>query len=155
MAEATSESAPAHNTVRVKFLTGGLVILLAVAYLIVSSLGSTAQFFLTVTELRGKGIDVIGDDVRVSGVVIGDSIHYDAQTWRLAFDIVDSLDDLSDPLHVVYVGPRPDLLQHEAQVIVGGMWSKDGTFYAHNRDDSLLLKCPTRYEEQSPEQIEK
>jgi len=154
MAEVALEELKTSNSSRAKFLVGGLVILVAVGYLIVSSFGSSAQYFLTVAELRAKGADIIGDDVRISGVVDGDSIIYDAQSLRLEFNIVDSLDDVSNPLHVVYVGPKPDLMQHEAQAIIEGMWQDDGVFYAHNRADSLLLKCPTRYEEDFPEQID-
>jgi cytochrome c-type biogenesis protein CcmE len=154
MADMAIEGAKASNASRTKFLAGGLIILLAVGYLIVSSFGSSAQFFLTVEELRAKGADIIGDDVRISGVVNGDSIRYDAQSLKLEFDIVDSLDDPSNPLHVVYFGPQPDLLKHEAQAIIEGTWQEDGVFYAHNRADSLLLKCPTRYEEEFPNQVE-
>lgn len=154
MTEAVLERTETSNAARAKFLVGGLVILLAVGYLIVSSFGSSAQYFLTVSELRDKESTIIDDDVRISGVVIGDSIRYETQVLRLEFDIVDNLDDLSDPLHVVYIGPKPDLMQHEAQAIIKGVWSEDGTFYAHDRSDSLLLKCPTRYEEDFPEQTE-
>jgi len=154
MAEVALEKIQTGSGSRAKFLVGGLVILLAVGYLIVSSFGSSAQYFLTVAELRTKGADMIGDDVRISGVVNGDSIVYDAQALRLEFDVVDSLDDLSNPLHVVYIGPKPDLMQHEAQAIIEGAWQDDGVFYAHTRADSLLLKCPTRYEEDYPEQVE-
>ena len=154
MAEVALEEIKTSSNSRAKFLVGGLVILLAVGYLIVSSFGSSAQYFLTVAELRAKGAAMIGDDVRISGVVNGDSIVYDAQALRLEFDVVDSLDDLSNPLHVVYIGPKPDLMQHEAQAIIEGAWQDDGIFYAHNRADSLLLKCPTRYEEDYPEQVE-
>lgn len=154
MAETVLETTQTSNASRTKFLIGGLVILVAVGYLIVSSFGSSAQYFLTVAELRDKASTMIGDDVRISGVVIGDSIRYDAQSLRLEFDVVDSLDDSSNPLHVVYIGPKPDLMKHEAQAIIEGVWREDGTFYAHDRADSLLLKCPTRYEEDFPEQVE-
>jgi cytochrome c-type biogenesis protein CcmE len=50
----------------------------------------------------------------------------------------------------VYVGPRPDLLRDEAQAIVTGHLGEDGVFYA----DELLLKCPTRYQEEVPLQAE-
>jgi cytochrome c-type biogenesis protein CcmE len=154
MTEAVLEGTQAHNTSRTKFLVGGLIILVAVGYLIVSSFGSSAQYFLTVAELRGKGASIVGDDVRISGIVVGDSIMYDSQTLRLEFSVVDNLEDQSNPLHVIYYGPKPDLMQHEAQAIVEGVWNQDGTFYAHDRADSLLLKCPTRYEEEFPEQVE-
>jgi cytochrome c-type biogenesis protein CcmE len=153
MAEVALERTQTRNTSRIKFLVGGFVILLAVGYLIVSGFG-TAQYFLTVEELRAKGADIIGDDVRLSGVVDGDSITYDVESLRLEFNVVDNLDDLSNPLHVVYIGPKPDLMQHEAQAIIEGAWREDGVFYAHSRADSLLLKCPTRYEEDFPEQAE-
>ena len=63
-------------------------------------------------------------------------------------------DAVNDPgrnkLQVVYVGPKPDLLRHEAQAIMTGEVGEDGIFYA----DELLLKCPTKYEEAVPEQSE-
>jgi len=139
---------------RIKFIAGGVVILLAVGYLIVSALGSSAQYFLTISELYDKGDEIRGDDVRISGLVIGDSILYDSQALRLEFDVVDDLANRANPLHVVYIGPRPDLMQHEAQAIINGTWQDDGVFYAHSRADSLLLKCPMRYEEEFPEQVE-
>jgi cytochrome c-type biogenesis protein CcmE len=154
MAEVAMGETTASGASRTKFIVGGLVILAAVGYLIVSSFGSSAQYFLTVSELRGKGANIIGDDVRISGVVIGDSIQYDAPSLRLEFDIVDSLDEPSNPLHVVYFGPKPDLMNHEAQAIIEGTWQEDDVFHAHSRADSLLLKCPTRYEEEFPEQVE-
>jgi cytochrome c-type biogenesis protein CcmE len=58
------------------------------------------------------------------------------------------LDPNAARIKVVYVGPRPDLLKNEAQAIVTGQLGEDGVFYA----DELLLKCPTRYEEQVPGQ---
>ncbi len=139
---------------RIKFIAGGVVIMIAVGYLIISSLGSSAQYFLTISELYDKGDEILGDDVRVSGQVIGDSILYDAQALRLEFEIVDDLADQANPLHIVYIGPKPDLMQHEAQAIIEGAWQADGIFYAHDRADSLLLKCPTRYEEEYPEQVQ-
>jgi cytochrome c-type biogenesis protein CcmE len=50
----------------------------------------------------------------------------------------------------VYQDVKPDLLQDEAQAIVRGQLKEDGRFYA----DELLLKCPTRYEEDVPGQVE-
>jgi len=42
------------------------------------------------------------------------------------------------------------LLKDEAQAIMTGHLGEDGIFYA----DELLLKCPTKYEEAVPEQVE-
>jgi cytochrome c-type biogenesis protein CcmE len=43
----------------------------------------------------------------------------------------------------------PDLLQHEAQAILTGELGEDGIF----RATELNLKCPTRFEEHSPEML--
>ena len=134
---------------RAKFIVGGLAVAAAVVYLIVSSISSSAQYYLTVKELQGKGQAMAGRNLRISGYVVGDSIAYSPQTSSLSFDIVDTHDELSattrvDTIKIFYTGPKPDLLQHEAQAIAEGKLNPDGTFTANN----LLLKCPTRYEDQ-------
>ena len=136
---------------RTKFLIGGVIIAAAVVYLIVSSISSSAQYYLTVKEIRGKGQAMAGRNLRVSGFVVGDSITYNPQASSLSFDIVDTHEELTattkvDTLKILYTGPKPDLLQHEAQAIAEGKLNPDGTFTASN----LLLKCPTRYEDQLP-----
>jgi cytochrome c-type biogenesis protein CcmE len=136
---------------RAKFIIGGVVVVAAVVYLIVSSISSSAQYYLTVKELRGKGQAMAGRNLRVSGYVVGDSIAYSPQASSLSFDIVDTHEELSattkvDTIKILYTGPKPDLLQHEAQAIAEGKLNPDGTFTANN----LLLKCPTRYEDQLP-----
>jgi cytochrome c-type biogenesis protein CcmE len=159
------------NASRAKFFAGGLLIVAAVVYLIVTSTQASAQYFLTVNELVNRSVDVRGREVRVSGAVLGDSIQYDPQTLTLQFTVahvpgdnqeIESQGGLAEVLHaavadpsrsrlqVVYTGPKPDLLRHEAQAIMTGKIGEDGVFYA----DELLLKCPTKYEEDLPEQSE-
>jgi cytochrome c-type biogenesis protein CcmE len=167
MTEAIIPRAAEPNPGRAKFLIGGLLIVAAVVYLIVSATQAAAQYYLTIDELRARGTAVQGRTLKLSGAVEGDSISYDAQTLTLSFTIANvpaDLDEIeragglakalheavSDPnasrLQVVYVGPKPDLLRDEAQAIVTGKLGEDGVFYA----DELLLKCPTRYEEEIP-----
>jgi len=127
-----------------KFVIGTLVIVGAMIYLIASNMASNAQYYLTVGELRGKGTPMIGRAVRVSGIVVGDSIEYHADRLHLAFTVVDDLKTRENPLKVEYTGPRPDLMKDEAQAIMEGKLQEDGTFSA----SSLLLKCPTKYEDE-------
>ena len=149
----------------------GLLIAGAVIYLIVSSTGSTARYFLTVEELQAMGDETIGRNITVSGAVLGESIVYDPSVPQVTFAIVQVPGDpreveqagglaavlraaVNDPdaprLEVVYDDVKPDLLQHEAQPIIRGHLGEDGRFYA----DEVLLKCPTRYEEGIPDQTE-
>jgi len=166
-----SGSPQARSAGRAKFIVGGLLIVAAVVYLIVTSTQASAQYFLTVDELADRKGSDIGRDVRVSGAVIGDTVAYEPETLTLKFTVAHVpgdnseieaqgglakvlYDAVNDPgrarMEVVYIGPKPDLLRHEAQAIMTGELGEDGVFYA----DELLLKCPTKYEEAVPGQIE-
>ncbi|KAA3643541.1 MAG: cytochrome c maturation protein CcmE [Chloroflexi bacterium] len=166
----TLDAQPIANPNRSKFILGGLLLLVAVVYLIVSSTIAGAQYFFTVDELMTRTDDVVGSPLRVSGAVIGETIDYDPDTLTLKFTVAHMPGDqalldeegglaealytaVNDPdrtrMEVVYVGVKPDLLRHEAQAIMAGTMGEDGVFYA----DELLLKCPTRYEEAAPDQV--
>ncbi len=138
-----------------KYLLGGSLIVAAAAFLIVTSMTANAQYFLTITQLRGKGQSVVDQSVRISGAVIYESTQYEVRDNQpyLQFDVVDSEDQIGKqtPLRIVYNGPKPDLLQPHAQAIVEGHLAADGIELA----DNLLLKCPTRYEDQFPNQVDK
>lgn len=158
-------------TGKTKLLAAGLLIVAAVVYLIVSSTGSTARYFLTVEELGAMGSDAGDRRVTISGAVLGDTISYDPSQPAVTFTIVqvpgdpreveragglaavlhDAVTDPDAPrLEVVYEDVKPDLLQHESQAIIRGQLQQDGRFHA----DEVLLKCPTRYEEGVPGQSE-
>ena len=154
---------------RLKFIIGGVLIIAAIAYLIISSTKANAQYFFTIDELLSRGQSMVGQNVRISGAVIGDSIQYDPQTLSLHFTIANVPADnkqieaqgglaavlhaaVTDPvrthMQVIYNGPKPDLLRDEAQAILTGHVDDKGVFTA----DELLLKCPTKYEEAVPSQ---
>ncbi len=156
-----------------KFIIGGIVIVAAIIYLIVSSLQANVQYFLTVDEALEKQLagELSGRNIRLSGAVLGETIQYNMDTLELSFTIVhvpadnELLDQegglaaalhnaVMDPtrskLNVVYYGAKPDLLQNEAQAILTGEFVGSGVFEA----DELLLKCPTKYEGSVPNQIE-
>jgi cytochrome c-type biogenesis protein CcmE len=157
----------ARSAGRTKFIIGGLLIVAAVVYLIVSSTQAAAQYYLTIDELQTRS-DSLGDrDLKVSGAVDGDTISYDAKSLTLRFTAVNVpadldeieqggglaevlhkaiLDENASRIEIEYIGPKPDLLRHEAQAIVTGRMGEDGVFHA----TELLLKCPTRYEEEVP-----
>jgi cytochrome c-type biogenesis protein CcmE len=155
---------------RVKFIIGGVLIFAAITFLIISSTKANAEYFFTIDELISRGQSVVGQNVRISGAVVGDSILYDPADLSLHFTIanvpadnkqIEAQGGLAAVLHaavvdpsrtrmqVVYVGPKPDLLRDEAQAIMTGHIGEDNTFYA----DELLLKCPTKYEEAVPSQV--
>ena len=143
---------------RYKFLAAGAVILLAVLYLLVSGTLRGARYFITVDELL-NGASYLGQTVRVSGAVDGETLDYDSEKALIRFEIVNipsEYDDLATALREALLDPEasrlrimvadaalPDLLQHEAQAILTGALGEDGVFQA----SELLLKCPSRFEE--------
>jgi len=122
-----------------KLLIGSLVVVVVVIYLIVSSIGGSTAYYLTVSELKAKGASVYDKNVRVSGLVQGDTIEYDARNLLLTFELADG----TGSLPVVYKGVRPDMFQGDAEAVVEGRYQADGRFRATN----LLLKCPSKYED--------
>jgi cytochrome c-type biogenesis protein CcmE len=137
-----------------KYLLGLALIAAAVVFLIVTSMSANAQYFYTVEELRAKGQTLLDQNVRVSGAVINTSTKFEVRDNQphLEFEIADP-DKVGTqaPLRIVHNGPKPDLINEpHAQAIVEGHLGVDGNFYA----DTLLLKCPSRYEEEFPNQVE-
>ena len=142
---------------RLKFISAGLLILLALLFLLVSGTLQGARYFITVSELLDGSYE--GRTLRISGAVDGESIDYDSERAIIRFTIVNipnEYDDLATALHEALLdgsAPRlsvlvedaaiPDLLQHEAQAILTGALGRDGVFAA----TELLLKCPSRFEE--------
>lgn len=149
---------------RWKFLLGGILILGAIAYLVITSTVNGARFFITVDEVVADAT-YQGQSVRLTGAVLGDTIVYDSATGNLSFTIAHiprEFEDLAETLHESANDPSmtqlviqmddtimPDLLQHEAQAILTGELGEDGVFYA----TELNLKCPTRFEEHTPNML--
>ena len=137
-----------------KYLLGLALIAAAVVFLIVTSMSANAQYFYTVEELRARGQSLIDQNVRVSGAVINSSTKFEVRDNQpyLEFEIADAeKSGAQTPLRIVYNGPKPDLIEEpHAQAIVEGHLGADGNFHA----DNLLLKCPSRYEEEFPNQVE-
>lgn len=153
-----------------KFVIGGGLLLIAVVVLVITSLKGNAQYYLTVDELLASPQGQF-TNVRVSGVVLGDTIQYDAQHLVLKFTVANipgdnkeikalgglakvlhdaSIDPAASHLQVEYHDVKPDLLKNEAQAIMTGQLGEDGVFYA----EELLLKCPSRYEDALPNQVQ-
>lgn len=155
---------------KTKYLAAGVLVAVAVLFLMLNSTGSSARYFMTIEELREMGQDAGDRSFTVSGAVLGDTIQYDPSVPLLRFTIAQVPADpeevkaaggltavldaaVADPdaprLEVVYHNVKPDLLQHRTQAIVRGRLDEEGRFQA----DEILLRCPTRYQEDTPAQV--
>jgi cytochrome c-type biogenesis protein CcmE len=123
---------------RLKYVIGGTIIILVLAWLVLSNIQGASAHYLTVEELLAQGSsDTI---VRVSGLVVDETIDWDSQQLILRFEIADD----GGSLPVVYEGVRPDMLRDGAETVVEGRYSAGGVFEA----STLLLKCPSKYAEE-------
>ena len=126
-----------------KFYVGGAVVVLVMAYLMITGLRSGSSYYLTIAELQAEGTNMVDKPVRVSAAVDKKTIDYDAKSLTLRFDLVDK----EGRLPVVYSGVKPDLLTASQSAVVEGRLLDSGLFQA----DTILVKCPSKYEEAADE----
>lgn len=131
---------------KTKFIVGGVIIALAIAYLIYNGFQSNAAYFFTVDELHAKGEAVYNQTVRVSGDVDAETIDFNNRDLILTFDVTS---ENGDRMHVVFNGPKPDQMREGAEAILEGKY--DGELFTAK---TLMLKCPSRYEEGTIEEVQ-
>jgi len=131
---------------KVKFIVGGGLIALAIVYLIYAGISSNSAYFLTVDELYAKGESMQNRTVRVAGMVDAETIDFDNRELILAFDVTS---ETGERMPVVFNGPKPDQMREGAEAILEGKYNGE-EFQAQ----SLLLKCPSRYEEGTIEEVQ-
>jgi cytochrome c-type biogenesis protein CcmE len=122
------------------------MIALAIVYLIYTGIQSSAAYFLTVSELYAKGDAIHNRTVRVAGKVDADTIVFNNRDLVLTFDVVD---ETGERMSVIFNGPKPDQMRQGADAIVEGKY--DGQRF---QAQSLLLKCPSRYDENTIEEVQ-
>ncbi len=172
--EKASVAIPKKSETNLRTLVSGVgfAAILAVVTLILVGTLLGGRFFITVNEVVGNN-ELVGKTVKITGAVLGDTIHFDADTQTITFTVahitdnaqeLEKLGGLAQALTVavndrsatrlqvvVRNQPVPDLLQHEAQAIMTGKMGTDGLFYV----DELQLKCPSKYQSDVPKQAEK
>ena len=109
------------------------VLVACVGYLVYSATGSSAEYYLTISELRAHPPD---GDVRVLGTV-QDDVQRSEGGLRVDF----TAGDAAGTMPVDYRGTVPDIFQPGIKVVVEGRLGRDGVFHAR----SLLAKCPSRF----------
>lgn len=126
---------------RRKLVIVGLVVCLALGflgYVVYTLLGSSLDYYQTVSELKAKGRSVYDQGVRVNGNVVPESIEFDTESITLTFIITDD----KETLDVSYKGTIPDNFEDDTQVVLEGKLHSTGIFHA----SKIITKCPSRYE---------
>lgn len=143
--------------IRPRFYIGGALIVLAIAYLIVSAIRSTSEYYLTVNELSARQSELGREPIRVAGRVKPGTISWEPNTLTLKFEIVPIPEstpaapvrpvsvNASDPISFpVYCAgqPKPDMLAPGRDVIVEGKLGAGGVIIA----SQVMTSCPSKYQ---------
>lgn len=120
-----------HGGLPVKLWLGGTLLAVAIGYLVLTSMQSSAVYYLTVSELRARGDAAYGQTIRLAGEVVDGSIQRDRQ--HLNF----TLSDGTATVPVTHTGQVPDLFGYRAEgayqdVVVEGRYTASGVFEARN-----------------------
>ncbi|OGG52179.1 MAG: hypothetical protein A3F84_19430 [Candidatus Handelsmanbacteria bacterium RIFCSPLOWO2_12_FULL_64_10] len=130
---------------KAKLMAGLGVIVASLVYLVVSGFQNTSVYYLTVSELHAREAAVAGKRVKVAGKVVAGSIQQDRETMQVRF----RAEEGGQVIPVVYRGIVPDTFKDGAEVVLEGRRGEDGVF----RAETLLAKCPSKYEGMDLEQI--
>ena len=109
------------------------VVVACVGYLIYSASGGSAEYYLTVSELRAH---TNTGYVRVAGVV-----QDDVQKTDGGLHVTFTEKDGTASMPVDYSGTLPDIFKPGITVVAEGKLGSDGIFHAR----TLLAKCPSRF----------
>ncbi|MFC1942287.1 cytochrome c maturation protein CcmE [Chloroflexota bacterium] len=123
-----------------RFLIGGIIVVLAIAFLGYTGFENSATYYYTVSELYTQEVPNSDQIIRVNGQVAANSIEKDIRERTLRFTIVDVEADKSLPIY--YQGITPDNFGVGSDVVVEGHLDSAGILHASN----ILTKCPSKYE---------
>ena len=121
-----------------RYLIGGGIVILAVAYLITLALGSSVSYYLTVSELMNKSDELYNTKVRVIGNIVDGSVQWNAKDVELKFAVSEGGETLS----VIYNGATPTGFEPGSDILVEGKLQPDKVFLANQ----LIMRCPSKYE---------
>ncbi len=122
---------------KMKFLIGGILILLLIVYLGYTGARDTMIYYLTIPEVLEKGASIYGENIRIGGEVQDGSVRWDPKKLVLEFTILEE----NKKIPVVYKGVAPDSFKTGRKVIIEGIFQSTGVFAA----EKLLPTCPSRY----------
>jgi cytochrome c-type biogenesis protein CcmE len=110
--------------VKAKILVGGVVILIALGFMIWAGVTQSAVYFVTPSELTAA--PVAGKAYRLGGLVTPGSLKWEPRTLDLTF----TMSDGRTTVPVRHKGAAPDLFGEGRGAVVEGQWTADGYFKA-------------------------
>lgn len=122
-------------------MLGGFVIVGAIIFLLMAATPGSSGIELKMDELLENQDKYQDDFVTVEGLLVEESIEWNADKIQLKFDVKDNDGNI---LHVVHDGVKPDNFSEGVIVILQGSPTQKDTFAA----ESVKTRCPSKYEGQ-------
>ncbi|HJU28076.1 MAG TPA: cytochrome c maturation protein CcmE [Candidatus Binataceae bacterium] len=146
-----------------RFAIGAGMVMVAIAYLIVTAVRNTAEYYLTVNEVKARQAELSGQMLRVAGRVEAGTISWNPATLTLKFSMTQPPPNGGQPelkpvaatetarvpgaFKVVSRGePKPDMFAAGRDVIVEGRLEGGDTIEARQ----VLTSCPSKYAPKQP-----
>jgi cytochrome c-type biogenesis protein CcmE len=121
-----------------RYLIGGLILVIVVAYLLYLSFGSSVSYYVTVSEFFDRGTELYDTSIRVAGKIADSPVDWNPEDLELRFTITEG----GDNMEVIYQGTKPSAFKAGSDILVEGEYHSDGIL----RATQLILKCPSKYE---------
>ncbi|MGH9168390.1 MAG: cytochrome c maturation protein CcmE [Acidimicrobiia bacterium] len=125
---------------RPRVLVPVLIIAGSLAWVATRSLSGTVVYFVTPTELLGRGEGAMGQAFRLGGQVVPGSVHRQGGSLRFV------LTDDTTRVTVVHGGDTPALFRPGIGVVLEGTYDRDGAFHS----DTMLIKHAEEYRPPAP-----
>ncbi|KJS88774.1 MAG: hypothetical protein JM58_00275 [Peptococcaceae bacterium BICA1-8] len=113
----------------------------AVGYLIYFGMQQGVGQILTIEEALQKKYDSNISFIQMEGQVNYDTVTFEPNKPLITFDITNDKSNIT----VIFKDVKPDNFDSGYPIIIEGRFQEDGKFSA----DKLLVKCPSKYEEEN------
>ena len=124
---------------------GGIVIVMATAYMAYVGAADSWKYYLTVDECLDSPGQFAGQRVRVSGKVAPNTLQIRDDRSQADFSLVGTRGQLT----VCCSGLLPDNLEEGTEVVVEGRIDPSGQLCG----DKVLTRCASKYEATGPEAV--
>ena len=123
----------------VKFGLTGLVLALAFAGLMYSTLAEGTEYYKHVDEVMAQPTEWYGKKLQLHGYVVPQSVFVNQRTLEYKFKVQSN----GKFVDARYTGVVPDTFKDDAEVVLKGTLAHDGFSVERN---GVMAKCPSKYE---------
>jgi cytochrome c-type biogenesis protein CcmE len=127
---------------RITLVAALVMIVGGFGYLTYGGVGDNLVYFLTPAELLAKGAAGFDTPIRLGGMVVPNSVQWNADALDLRFRLTDG--NGSVPVHAK--GAPPQMFRGNIGVVVEGRYGRSGVFESQN----LMVKHSNEYHPPKP-----